>query len=106
MVAFPRGDLQPGKLWPALVIAISPGRHADILLALVTSQVRQAVPQFDELVSPTDTDFPSTGLKTASVIRLARLAAVDPAVIRARLGEIGPDRLTQVRRRLVAWLEM
>lgn len=46
---------------------------------------------------------------TASVIRLARLTAVDPAVdptvIQAKLGEIGPDRLKSIQRRLVTWLQ-
>lgn len=106
LVAFPQADLLAGKLRPALVIAIAPGRHADILLALVTSRVGQAVPQFDELVSLTDGDFAATGLKTASVIRLARLTAVDPIVIHAKLGEIGSDRLASVRLRLISWLKM
>jgi mRNA interferase MazF len=105
LIPFPQADLQPGKLRPALVIAVAPGRHADILLALVTSRVHQAVPQFDEVLTPADADFPATKLKTASVVRLARLAAVDPSVIRAKLGAIDPDRLTKIRGRLSEWLK-
>ena len=105
LIPFPQTDLQPGKLRPALVVAIAPGRHADILLALVTSRVHQAIPRFDELLSPTDDDFPATHLKAASVIRLARLATVDATVIQAKLGEIGPDRLANIRGRLIAWLQ-
>lgn len=105
LLRFPQSDLQQGKLRPALVIAIAPGRHADVLLALVTSRSYQAVAGFDEVVEPTDPDFALTRLKSRSIIRLARLATVEPAVIAARLGSISPDRLTRIRNRLVSWLK-
>ena len=38
LVRFPQTDLEAGKLRPALVIAMSPGRHTDALLAMVTSR--------------------------------------------------------------------
>lgn len=38
LIRFPQTDLKQGKLRPALIVAIAPGRHADILLALVTSR--------------------------------------------------------------------
>ena len=106
LIPLPHTNLEPGKLRPALVLAVAPGRHADVLMALVTSRVSQAVPQFDELLSPADADFPATNLKTASVVRLARLATVDARVVRARLGSIGPERLTSIRHRLIAWLQI
>jgi mRNA interferase MazF len=104
LLRFPQTDLQQGKLRPALVIAIAPGRHADVLLALVTSRTHQAIAGFDEVVEPTDPDFSLTRLKTRSVIRLARLATAEPPVIAAKLGSISPDRLVRVRGRLVSWL--
>ena len=105
LLRFPQSNLQQGKLHPALVIAIAPGRHADVLLALVTSRSYQAVAGFDEVVEPTDPDFALTRLKSRSVVRLARLATVEPAVIAARLGSISPDRLTRIRNRLASWLK-
>lgn len=104
LLRFPQTDLQEGKLRPALVIAIAPGRHADVLLALVTARTHQTIAGFDEVIEPTDPDFSLTRLKTRSVIRLARLATVEPSVIAARLGSISLDRLGRVRGRLVAWL--
>ncbi|MFQ5410421.1 MAG: type II toxin-antitoxin system PemK/MazF family toxin, partial [Anaerolineales bacterium] len=93
LIRFPQADLRAGKLRPALVVAIAPGRHPDVLLALVTSRVYQAVPGFDEVVDPSAADYAATGLKVRSVIRLARLVTVDPAAIEARLGTISPGRL-------------
>ena len=47
LIRFPQTDLQAGKLRPALVVAISPGRYADVLLALVSSRTYQTIPDFN-----------------------------------------------------------
>jgi mRNA interferase MazF len=104
LIRFPQADLTVGKLRPALVLAIAPGRHGDLLLALITSQVGQATPDFDELIDPADADYPTTGLKVRSLVRLARLITVETGVINARLGAISASRLTQMRTRLALWL--
>lgn len=77
LIRFPRTDLQTGKLRPALVVASTPGRYADLLLALVSSSTFQAIPEFDEIIDPSDSDHNATGLKVRSVVRLARLATVE-----------------------------
>ena len=51
LIRFPQADLETGKLRPALVIAIAPGRHKDLLLALITSRIYQAVPNLTMLSS-------------------------------------------------------
>jgi mRNA interferase MazF len=43
-------------------------------------------------------------LKTASVIRLSRLAVIDGQLIVGSLGTIRPDRLHAIRQRLARWL--
>lgn len=77
LIRFPQADLQAGKLRPALVIAVAPGQHADLLLALISSRIYQAVANFDELIDTSDSDYATTGLKVRSVVRLARLATVE-----------------------------
>lgn len=104
LFAFPRQIILAGKLRPALTLAIAPGNHADVLLALITSRDYQAVPQFDEILDPTEIDFELTGLKTRSIIRLAQLASVEPSVISARLGCISSKRLQNIKDRLIKWL--
>lgn len=104
LIRFPQADLQTGKLRPALVIAVAPGSHPDLLLALITSRTYQAVPEFDEIIDPTAPDYADTGLKVRSVVRLARLVSVEPSVINARLGNISAKRLQQIRKSLsVGW---
>jgi len=105
LIRFPQANLQAGKLRPALVVALVPGSHADVLLALITSRDYQAVSNFDEIIAPPDPDFLATGLKMRSIVRLARLATVEVSVINARLGMISQSRLARIRNRLIEWLK-
>lgn len=57
LLRFPQADLAEGKLRPALVVALAPGRHPDLLLALITSRMYQEIPDFDEVIEPSDSDF-------------------------------------------------
>jgi len=104
LIRFPQADLTAGKLRPALIVAIAPGRHADLLLALITSSSHQIVPKFDEVIERFESDYAQTGLKTRSVVRLARLISVESTVINARLGSVSKQRLTTIRKKLVDWL--
>ncbi len=104
LIRFPQADLKQGKLRPALVIAISPGRHPDLLLALISSRLHQATPEFDEIINTSDSDYITTGLKVASLIRLGRLTSVESSVINARLGRISSERLTRIKKSLINWL--
>lgn len=105
LIRFPQADLQTGKLRQALVVAAAPGRHPDLLLALISSRTYQAVADFDELIEIDDADYSESGLKVRSVVRLSRLATVETSVINARLGRISSQRLRTIRRRLVEWLQ-
>jgi mRNA interferase MazF len=89
-----------------LIIAVAPGHHPDLLLALITSQMHQAVPNFDEVIDTIDSNFSKTGLKVASLVRLGRLVSVEASVINARLGRISSNRLQGIQGRLAAWILM
>lgn len=105
LVRFPQADLQAGKLRPALIVAMVPGRHPDVLLALISSRLYQATPDLDEVIAPGDSDYPASGLKAPSVVRLARLATVENSVVSARLGSIATERLQRIRQRLADWID-
>lgn len=105
LIRFPQADLVDGKLRPALILAVAPGNHPDLLLSLITSRDYQAAPGFDDIIDPADDDFKSSGLKIRSVVRLARLTSVESSVISARLGSISPKRLQSIKSRLINWLQ-
>lgn len=83
---FPQADLQEGKLRPALLLAKLPGEHGDWLICMISSQVRHYVPEFDEIVREEDSDFATSGLKVASVIRVGRLAVVEADILLGAAG--------------------
>jgi mRNA interferase MazF len=70
----------------------------DFLICGVSTQLQQRVPEFDELLAPGDPDFPASGLKAASLIRLGFLAAVPMNALLGRIGSLSTER----HRRLLA----
>jgi mRNA interferase MazF len=79
-------------------------RFDDWLVCMVSSQVHQAEINIDEIISPTDTDFVSSGLKVPSLFRLSRLAVLDGSLMLGSIGEISDKRLEKVRSRLATWI--
>ena len=101
---FPQTNQTIGKLRPALVIRKVPGPHKDWLICMISSQLSQEVPDFDEIISEKDDDFVSSGLKQTSLLRIARLAVVDQNILLGAIGEIGTDRLERIKKNLSNWL--
>lgn len=104
LFAFPRTDQVSGKLRPALVLRRCPGTHDDWLICMVSSQLRQTIPGVDETINPEDNDFPETGLKLASVVRVTRIAVVTSGILQGAIGVISDNRLEQIRRRIAGWI--
>jgi len=101
---FPQTDLEEGKLRPALLLGKLPGECDDWLICMISSQTRQYVAGFDEIVKEGDEDFEQSGLKVASVIRAGRLAVVAGEILLGAIGEISQERLYRVKRNLSNWL--
>ena len=104
LVPFPYADLANAKLRPALLLRKVSARFDDWLICMVSSQLRQAEADFDEMLSANDPDFSSSGLKSDSVIRVGRLAVVEGALLAGAIGEISPERLGRIRQRLADWI--
>ena len=101
---FPQTNVAPGKLRPALLVGKLPGNFDDWLICMISSQLQHYVPNFDEIVDVNDSDFKTTGLKTASVIRTGRLAVVAASTLAGAAGEVDAARLQRVRKLLSDWL--
>ena len=71
---------------------------------MISSQLSQEISSFDEIISKEDSDFTSSGLKFASVIRISRLAVVHKTIMVGAIGEISTDRLIRIKNRLSDWL--
>ena len=101
---FPLTDQSKGKLRPAVLLGHLPGKFDDWLVCMITSQMRHGVEGFDEIVAEKDDDFRKTGLKTASLIRIGRLAVMSGSRLVGSIGQIDPKRLQRIRNRLASWL--
>jgi len=72
----------------------------DFLVCGISTQLQQAVPDFDETIAPADPDFRTSGLKAASLIRLGYLAVLPRSEFKGRIGSVSAAR----RKRLLTKL--
>jgi len=105
ILRFPRADLSLGKPRPVLLITPAPGPYEDWLVCMISTQLQQAIERFDEVVSQDQPDFPLSGLKAPSVIRVTRLAVVAADSFDGAVGQIGPERLQRIRHKIAAWVQ-
>lgn len=101
---FPQTDLTPGKPRPALLIGRFPGQYDDWLICMISTQLRHHIQDFDEIIQTGDSDFPLSGLKEASLIRVGRLSVVEGSVLLGAIGEIDSGRLQRVKKHLADWI--
>jgi mRNA interferase MazF len=101
---FPQTDRTGGKLRPALVLRKLPGPYDDWMICMISSQLSQCIAGFDEVISGSDPDYSSSGLKAASVARISRLAVVDKAILCGAIGEISAGRLSRIKKNLADWI--
>ncbi|MDI6739520.1 MAG: type II toxin-antitoxin system PemK/MazF family toxin [Candidatus Edwardsbacteria bacterium] len=104
LFSFPQTDQTDGKLRPALVLRRLPGTHDDWLVCMITSQLHRYLTGFDEVITDGDPDFPETGLKRPSIIRISRLAAMAGEMLRGAIGQLPRERLLTIRSRLAGWI--
>src|SRR3972149_12140351 len=76
---------------PAIILREMPA-YGDFLVFGISTQLQQYVKGFDEIISPADEDFKSSGLLSKSLIRLGFLAVLPRASIVGTIGSIGEDR--------------
>ncbi len=88
---------------PAIILREMPP-FRDALVCGVSTQLRQAAKDFDEVISPGDADFVSSGLIEESLIRLGFLVVVPRAKIVGSIGSISSERHKRLLQRLSEYL--
>lgn len=74
--------------------------HGDFLVCGVSTQLHHEVAGFDDPIRPGDSDFASSGLKAASLIRLGFLAILPANAFLGSIGSIGKPRHARLLERL------
>lgn len=87
---FPQSDGSL-KRRPALILREMPP-FRDFLICGISTQLRQKVEEFDEIISETDKDFKMTGLEADSLIRLGFLLVLPRNKVIGSIGSISKER--------------
>ena len=98
LASLPQADGRQ-KLRPVLLLKQMPP-FQDWLVCGISSQLRQAVVGFDEVVYDSDQDFADSGLKVTSVVRLGFLATIPESDLAGRLGRVSFSRYERLTKSL------
>lgn len=91
------------KRRPVIILRQMP-KYQDYLVSGISSQLRQEIKNFDEIISPNDSDFAASELKTASLIRLGFLSVLFSADITGKIGSISEERHRRLLQNLSKYL--
>jgi mRNA interferase MazF len=75
----------------------------DFLVCGVSSQLQHAA-ELDEVISPNNPDFRTSGLKSASLIRLGFLAVLPRSDFKGRIGSVSSARHKRLLNKLAEFL--
>ncbi len=92
------------KYRPAIVLREMPMPYRDLLVCGVSTRLSHYIQGLDDIISPTDSDFASSGLHSESLIRLSFLGVIPRQLVRGRLGNISDARHRRLLRRLIDYL--
>lgn len=98
----PQADRR-AKIRPVIVLREMPF-YRDLLVCGVSSKTRRYATGFDEIISPSDTDFKSSGLLVESLVRLGFLTVLPRQRIVGAIGSIAPERHERLLKTLSAFL--
>jgi mRNA interferase MazF len=88
---------------PAIILREMPP-YKDLLVCGISTQLHQRVPDFDEIISPSDLDFVASGLRAESLIRLGFLAVLPHRNIVGSIGSISSERHQRLLKTLSDYL--
>ena len=92
------------KYRPAIVLREMPMPYRDLFVCGVSTRLNQYVEGLDDIISPADADFMSSGLRLESVIRLSFLGVIPRRLVRGVLGNISDERHKRLLQRLIDYL--
>lgn len=95
LVEFPFTDLSQTKLRPAIVLCVNLHLN-EITLCFISSQNVSRLSTDELALSVTDSDFPKTGLRVSSKVRVTRITTVTKQSVIRRLGCLGTQHLRQL----------
>jgi len=103
IIPFFKTNCKFDKIRPALILGRIPGKHDNWLSCMITSQLNQYNPNFDNIIHSSDSDFFDSKLKTTSLIKMNRILVIQPnPSIKKTGGCISQQRLNIVKKNLIS----
>lgn len=100
-VSFPFAtDSDKGKIRPGFIISPVFGKHKQVIIAYVTTQLKEILPT-DIVLDPKKSYFASTGLRRKSVIKLHRIATFQPEAIVEGVGTLPDKIVTELQKKML-----
>jgi mRNA interferase MazF len=106
LASFPFGGSAGMKLRPVLLLTGPVGSVPEILVAYISSVIPPSLLPSDLVLDPTLAEHASTNLKTASVLRLHKLATIHARNVVRRLGVLSADTAAEVDEKLRTLLQL
>lgn len=97
LTPFPFTDLSGHKVRPALILGAQSGGD-DITVCFISSVAHNKIFKFDILVGPKNKGFQKTGLKLQSIIKTAKIATLDKAVVLGKIGDLDAENIKKVKK--------
>ncbi|HSW97041.1 MAG TPA: type II toxin-antitoxin system PemK/MazF family toxin [Candidatus Saccharimonadales bacterium] len=100
-VTFPfASNVEKGKPRPGFVITPSFGKHQQVIVAYVTTQLDEIL-DTDILLDPAQSYFSETGLVQKSLLRLHRLGTFQPTVLKEGQGNLPDELIPELKEKLL-----
>jgi len=100
LVSFPFDDFSKEKIRPVLCLTEFIGPHKHILVAFITSKVKDEILETDILITKDDKSFKDTGLSVSSKVQLHRIMTISSSAIKRELGNVDKDMQVKVTAKL------
>lgn len=100
LTQFPFTDLTSAKRRPALVLSPVESLEGDVVVAFITSSLSRFEPSTDLLFDENNDGFENAGLKTPSLIKLAKLATLNTSLFTGELGFLDKATMKDVDEKL------
>ena len=100
LVSFPFDDFSEEKFRPVLCLTEFIGPHKHVLVAFITSKVKEEILDTDIIINKDDKEFKDTGLNVSSKIQLHRIMTISSSAIKRELGYIDNDLQAKIATKL------
>lgn len=91
LVSFPFDDLSGSKVRPAVCLTDPIGPYDHVILAFITSRIKDETLPTDIIIDLEMDNFSTTGLRVSSILQLHRLLTASRSIIRRELGSVTPN---------------